>query len=224
MSPANHPPAPHPAVRVEACVETLAAARHAEAVGCDRIELCVSLGEGGVTPSIGLIAACADALTIPVHVLVRPRGGAFVYTPDEVAVMRRDLLAIRDTGADGVVIGALRPDDTIDLPVVAALVEAAQPLTVGFHRAFDRVPEPLAALDDLRALGCTIVLTSGGAPTALDGAARLAALVRAAGEDVEILAGGKVTASNVQALLAATGVRAVHASAYATLPAALRPR
>jgi copper homeostasis protein len=210
------------AILVEACVETVENAVRAEAAGCGRIELCVSLHEGGVTPSLGLIAGCVDALSIPVHVLVRPRAGDFVYSTREIDVVFRDVMACKTAGAAGVVIGMLRRDDTIDVDRVRESVLAARPLTVAFHRAFDRVTDQMAALDALVDAGVSIVLTSGGAPTAWEGAERLRALVARAGDEATILAGGKVTATNVQALVAATGVRAVHASAFAGLSDAVR--
>ncbi|MCU0636902.1 MAG: copper homeostasis protein CutC, partial [Gemmatimonadaceae bacterium] len=161
-----------PPLLIEACVETLAAARRAEAAGCDRIELCVSLHEGGVTPSAGLIAACAEQLSIPVHVLVRPRAGDFVYDAHDLDVMFRDIAVAKVAGAAGVVIGVLTPDDAIDIARVRELVHAAQPLVVGFHRAFDRVHDQVAAVPALIEAGVSIVLTSGGASTARAGAAR----------------------------------------------------
>jgi copper homeostasis protein len=209
-------------VLVEACVETVEDALRAEAAGCGRIELCVSLHEGGVTPGIGLIAACVEALSIPVHVLVRPRAGDFVYSTREIDVIYREVMACKTAGAAGVVIGMLHADGRVDIDRVEECVTAARPLTVAFHRAFDRVPDQRAALVEVIEAGVSIVLTSGAAPTALDGAARLRTLVELAGDEAEILAGGKVTAANVRALVAATGVRAVHASAFAGIAEAAR--
>jgi copper homeostasis protein len=209
-------------VLVEACVETVEDALRAEDAGCGRIELCVSLHEGGVTPGIGLIAACVDTLSIPVHVLVRPRAGDFMYNTREIDVIFREVMACKTAGAAGVVIGLLQADGSVDVDRVAECVNAARPLQVGFHRAFDRVPDQRSALVGLIDAGVSIVLTSGAAPTAIDGAARLRTLVELAGEEAEILAGGKVTASNVRALVAAAGVRAVHASAFAGIAEAVR--
>jgi copper homeostasis protein len=211
-----------PSILVEACVETVSAALRAEAAGCQRIELCVSLHEGGVTPSVGLIAACAEQLSIPVHVLVRPRAGDFVYDTRETDIIFRDIAAAKTAGAAGVVIGLLDRDDAIDVERVRECVHAAQPLTVGFHRAFDRVPDQPGALRTLMAAGVSIVLTSGAAPTALAGATRLRTLVETAGDAMQILAGGKITAANVGELVSASGVRAVHASAFEALPAAVQ--
>jgi copper homeostasis protein len=208
-------------ILVEGCVEHIDGALRAEAAGCGRIELCVSLPEGGVTPSVGLIAGCVEALSIPVHVLVRPRGGDFVYSTREIDVIYRDLMACKTAGAAGVVIGMLTAERTIDIARVREAVQAARPLTVGFHRAFDQLSDPLGAMEELIDAGVSIILTSGGAATAVEGAARLRTLVNAAGEAATILAGGKVTASNARALVDATGVRAVHASNYHGLASSL---
>lgn len=208
-------------VLIEAAVDTLADALAAERAGADRIELCGTLHDGAITPSAGFIAHCVTRVRLPVHVFIRLRTGDFVYSPDEIEVMLTDVGVARQQGAAGVVIGALTRDHEVDVPAMRALTREAGRLTIGFHRAFDQVRDQAAALETLVELGVSIVLTSGGAPTAVEGASRLRALVGQAGERIAILAGGSVTPANVRALVGATGVRQVHGKAFAGLRSAL---
>jgi len=149
-------------------------------------------------------------VSIPVFVMIRPRGGGFVYSASESDVMRRDIVVARDLGADGVVIGGLRPDGNVDLALVQFLVEAAHDLPVTFHRAFDFTPDLEASLDLLADAGVQRVLSSGGASTAADGATVLADLVRQAGSRLVVIAGGGVREENVRSLVSVSGVREVH--------------
>lgn len=197
-------------VIVEACVDSVESAVAAERGGAHRLELCDALFDGGTTPSAGMIAACREAVSIPVFVIVRPRGGGFVYGESELDVMRRDVVVARSLGIDGVVIGALGPDGTVAVDQVKTLVEAAGDRAVTFHRAFDFTPDRGVALETLIATGVTRVLTSGGAPTAREGIPELASLVRQAGDRAVIMAGGGVRDENVREIVNATGVREVH--------------
>ncbi len=156
-------------VQVEICVGDVASAIAAESGGADRVELCDNLLVGGTTPSAGTIAEACRRLSIPVHVLIRPRAGDFIYSEPEIAVMRHDIEVAKTLGAAGVVLGVLTRDATIDREQTAELVALARPLCVTFHKAFDQTAEPLEALDILIALGVERVLTSGGRPTALEG-------------------------------------------------------
>jgi len=174
------------------------------------LELCDALSDGGTTPSAGMIAACKATVSIPVFVMIRPRGGGFVYSDAERDVMRRDVVAARELGTDGVVIGGLRPDGTVDLALVRSLIEAAQELPVTFHRAFDLTPSLAESLDSLADAGVQRVLSAGGASTALDGATALAELVRQAGSRLVVMAGGGVREENVRTLVSVSGVREVH--------------
>jgi copper homeostasis protein len=196
---------------LECVVETAAAAAAAERAGANRLELCVRLDLGGVTPPGDLIDAVLARVSIPVFVMVRPRGGDFVYTDTEFADALRDAIDARRRGAHGLVTGILHGNGRVDVARTRRLVESAGALPVTFHRAFDAVPDQRAALEDIAAAGARRVLTSGGAPTALDGADQLAALVRQAGERLTVLAGGGVRAHNVRTLLERTGVSEVHA-------------
>ena len=166
---------------------------------------------GGTTPDAALIERCAASLTIPVFVMIRPRGGDFVYDAGEVAAMADAIRTAAAAGAHGVVFGALRPDATIDVDVMRRLIDVARPLPVTCHKAIDATRDPLEALDALLALGVDRVLTSGGADTAAAGAATIARMVARAGDALVVMAGGGVRAHNVAALVRQTGVREVHA-------------
>ena len=197
-------------VLVEACVDSVASALAAERGGAGRVELCDNLFDGGTTPSAGMISAVKAAVRIPVFVLVRPRGGGFVYTPDEIAVMRLDIEAARMLGADGVVIGALTRDARIDHEQLRTLVVAAAELPVAFHRAFDLVREQEAAIETLIQHRVARVLTSGGAATALEGVGAIASLARRAAGQIGVMAGGGIREEHVQELVQRAGVREVH--------------
>ena len=157
-----------------------------------------------------MIAACKAAVSIPVFVMIRPRGGGFVYSDAERDVMRRDIVVARELGAEGMVIGGLRRDNTVDLDLVRMLVETARGLPVTFHRAFDLTPHFDASLESLADSGVQRVLTSGGASTAADGVTTLAKLVRQAGSRIVVMAGGGIREDNVRTVVSMSGVREVH--------------
>lgn len=199
---------------LEVCCGDPASVRAAEEGGAARVELCSALEVGGVTPSAGFIAqAVKMAHGVKKHVLIRPREGDFVYTPDEVDIMVNDIEMCRSLGADGVVIGALLPDGSIDMSTCRRLVDAASGMSVTFHRAFDMVNDPMAALEAIIALGCDRILTSGLQPDALTGAHTLAALNKTAAGRITILAGCGVSASNAAEILRQSGCTEIHASA-----------
>jgi copper homeostasis protein len=200
---------------VEACVDSVDSAIAAEAGGAGRVELCDNLVEGGTTPSLGAITLARESLAIPIHVIIRPRGGDFLYADREVETMLRDVDAAREAGVAGVVIGVLQPDGAIDDTITRRLVERARPLSVTFHRAFDLARDPLEALDSLIALGVNRVLTSGQAPSAAEGVPLIADLVRRAAGRIGVLPGGGIRAGNAAALVAATGVTEIHVRAVA---------
>ena len=212
------------AVVVEACVDAIDAALEAQLGGASRLELCGELLQGGVTPSAGLIAAVWDRIDIPLFVLVRPRTGDFLYSDDELDVMRRDIEQAKSLGVEGIAMGALTVDGDVDVERLRPLVELVRPMSVTFHRAFDLVREQASALDALIVLGIDRVLTSGGAPTAAAGIAPIASLVQRAGDRLIVMAGGSITASNVSEIVAATGVREVHVRGAARVPSAMRHR
>jgi copper homeostasis protein len=201
---------------VEICVSDVPTALAAEAAGADRLELCADLGQGGTTPSLGTVEVALRSLhRAALRVMVRPRGGDFVVSEVEEQVMLADIALIRALPnpnglALGVVAGTLTPFGDLDLPLLKRLIDAAGPLPVTVHKAFDEVPDQLAALDEILALGADAVLTSGGAPSALAGATRIAALhARAAGR-LRVIAAGGVRSHNVAELLTSTGATEVH--------------
>lgn len=197
---------------VEAYVDAVATAVAAERNGAGRLELC-GPGEGGLTPSAALLAEVMATVRIPVHAMVRPRPGDFVYTDDEFARMEREVELVRAAGCAGVVFGISNPDGTLDLPRMRALVARVRPLRVGVHRAFDRTPDPFVALDQLIALGVDVVLAAGHAPTAEEGIPVLARLHCQAAGRTTVMPGGGVRAHNVQRIVRETGVHEVHARA-----------
>jgi len=196
---------------VEAAVETIEEALAAKRAGADRIELCANLGVGGTTPSAGLIASVVQQAGHPVFVMIRPRGGDFVYAADEIDAMIEDIDRARPLGIAGIVTGALRSDGSVDVESMRRLMSPAAGLPVTFHRAFDVVANRTEAIEQVIDLGASRVLTSGGAATALDGAVAIAMLVDQAGERLSIVAGGKIREQNARDVIARTGVREVHA-------------
>ena len=195
---------------IELAVESLAGARAAAAGGADRIELAPELHVGGLTPSDELTRSVVDHVDIPTYVMIRPRAGDFVYSAGEVADMCGTIERLRALGVHGVVTGALTDSRTIDLAATAALVAAAAGIPLTFHRAFDRAADLSIALEQLVDLGVARVLTSGGAPTALEGSAKLRALVEQSAGRITVLAGGGVRESNVREVVSRTGVSEVH--------------
>jgi copper homeostasis protein len=211
-------------ILVEACVDAIDAAMEAERGGAGRLELCGELLQGGVTPSAGLIAAVRERVKIPVFVLIRPRTGDFLYTADERDVMLRDITIAKSLGADGVVIGALTANGDIDFETTRTLIDAARPMKVTFHRGFDFARDQDAALYALLKLGVDRVLTSGGAPTAVEGAASLKRLAERADGALTILAAGSITAANVGVVVRVSGVREVHVRAAVPVESAMTHR
>jgi copper homeostasis protein len=221
-------------VKYEVCAESAEGVRAALAAGADRVELCADLAVGGTTPSAGLVewavhaaraavapvssASSGAGRRLGVHVLIRPRGGDFVYDTDEADVMARDIQFVKTTGADGVVIGALTPGATVDVPLMTRLIGLARPLSVTFHRAFDETADPLNAFGDVLSLGADRLLTSGGAPSAPEGAGVIAELVRRSAQKVAVMAGGGVTERTAADLVRRTAVPELHFSARSSAP------
>jgi copper homeostasis protein len=209
---------------VEACVESVESAVAAAVGGADRVELCDALVEGGTTPSAGSIRLARERLDIGLCVMIRPRGGDFLYTDLEFEIMRRDVAVARDLGADGVVFGLLRSDGAIDRERSARLVEDAGPLPVTFHRAFDVSRDPMESLATLIDLGVRRVLTSGQKATALESLELIGKLVRTAGSRITILAGGGITPANAAQIVAETGVSEIHVYAPRRFPSPMEFR
>jgi len=202
---------------IEVCAYSLESCINAQAGGAARIELCGGLGEGGTTPSAGLIELARQYIDIDIFVMIRPRGGDFVYDVFEEEIMRKDIDLAKKLGANGVVLGILLPDGTVDVARTKALVEYAQPMKVTFHRAFDLTPDPIKALKAVIETGAERILTSGLKATAVEGIALLEQLAKEAGNSIEIMAGAGVNHLNA-AQLAATGVHSLHLTAKAFRP------
>lgn len=205
-----------PSPLLEICVDTPSGLRTAIEAGADRIELCSSLTLGGLTPSPGLIAL-AGTSPIPVYAMIRPRAGNFVFDDDENGAMLADIAAVRAAGLAGVVLGASRPDRTLDEAVLSGLAGAAAGLGRTLHRAFDLVPDRSDALQTAIALGFERILTSGGARDAEMGLSALARLVDEADRRISIMPGGGVRSENVAEIIRRTGVREIHASGRSRL-------
>jgi copper homeostasis protein len=203
---------------LEICVETLAAALAAERGGAGRIELCQNLSVGGVTPSVELMRAARAQIHIPIFAMIRPRGGDFSYTAAEFQQMVADLTEARNCGMDGVVIGLLNADRLVDIERTRELVELARRLPVTFHRAFDATPSPNTALEGVIASGAARILTCGGKANAEEGGATIAELVKGAASRIEIVAGGGISATNLESVLRRSGVREIHSGLSSTLP------
>jgi len=197
---------------LEVCVDSVDGLIRAQDGGAGRIELCSRLDLGGLSPSRELLERALAAARVPLHVMVRPRAGDFVYSDVEFDAMTRELQILRDAPVAGAVFGVLRPDRRIDLRRTLDLVHRARPLTVTFHRAFDDVPDQFTALEQLIEIGVERVLTSGDAPNAFDGRQRVRALVEAARRRLIVLPGGGVRANNAAQILADTGARELHSS------------
>ncbi len=209
---------------LEIVAYSYASALAAQQGGADRIELCENTAEGGTTPGLGTIEAVRELPGVKLHVMIRPRGGDFLYTDAEYKIMLRDIAVARQARADGVVFGLLRPDATVDLERTRRLVAAAKGMSVTFHRAFDWAAQPEAALEAIIAAGCHRVLTSGQAPDALTGAATLAKLVQQAGRRCTILAGGGINLGNIAEVIRRSSVSEVHASLRGVQPTAMHMR
>ncbi len=206
---------------IEVCIEGIDAVQTAQEHGADRIELCASLSEGGVTPSLGTVRAAVAVASVPVHVIVRPRGGDFLYSEAEFLTMLEDVRLIREAGAQGVVTGCLTPEGRVDLARTRALVEAARPLSVTFHRAFDLAADPLQALEDLIACGVDRVLTSGQRPTAVLGVDLLRTLLLRAADRIIVLGCGGLRPDSVGEVLRQVPLREIHFSALQPVESAV---
>src|SRR5258708_657656 len=199
--------------KLEICSFNLSSALIAQQAGAQRVELCAGPDEGGTTPSRGVIMAARERLQIELYPIIRPREGDFLYSEEEFAVMLKEVAFCKQVGCNGVVIGLLNADGTVDKARSAKLVEAAYPLGVTFHRAFDWAINPFEAMEDIIGIGCERILTSGQRPTALEGATMINELVRQADDRILIMPGSGVRASNIGTLVEKTDAPEYHTSA-----------
>ncbi len=201
--------------QLEVIAFTLSSCNIIQQAGAHRIELCDNPAEGGTTPSYGFIKRARAVTTIELYVMIRPRGGDFLYSDEEFELMQQDVLLCKQLGCEGVVTGLLKPDGTVDYDRTARLAELAYPMGVTFHRAFDRTRNADEALETVIQTGCERILTSGLHPDVISGAATLAALVKAADERILIMPGSGVRSNNLAQLAQATGAHQFHTSARA---------
>jgi copper homeostasis protein len=195
---------------VEVCVDSVEAAMAAAEGGADRVELCANLLEGGTTPSEGTIKLARRKIGIGMNVIIRPRGGDFCYSDAEFEVMRLDIERAKELGANGVVIGVLKEDGSVDKERTGGLVELARPMSITFHRAFDMSRAPYEALEDIIKLGIDRVLTSGQELSALEGLDLITDLVRRAGDRIVVMPGGGITERNVRKIVEQSRPKEVH--------------
>ena len=180
--------------------------------GADRIELCANLSEGGTTPSYGTIYQCRESFDVLLYPIIRPRGGDFLYTDDEYEIMLHDVKLCKQLGCDGIVIGLLNTEGTIDIKRTSALIDIAYPLGVTFHRAFDRCRDPFEALDRLVQMGCERILTSGQQPTVNEGIDLITELSKTADHRISIMPGSGVRKENIKMLAEKTKCTEFHSS------------
>ena len=209
---------------LEIAANSLTSALAAQEGGAGRLELCTALELGGLTPSHAQIALARERLHVPLYVLIRPRAGDFLYSDIECETMQRDIETCAALGCDGVVLGVLDADGRVDTARCRTLIAAAGKLGVTFHRAFDLSRDPAQALEDIVALGCERILTSGAQASAVDGAALIRDLVVQANGRLAVMPGAGITAQNIAALAAATGAHEFHASAKRQLPSGMQHR
>ena len=200
-------------LKLEICSNSFYSAKQAQAGGASRVELCQNLENGGTTPSYGQIKLTRENLTIGVHVLIRPRSGDFLYTDEEFNEILEDIKFCKSIGCDGIVVGMLNSDGTVDKVRMKTLINEAKPMCVVFHRAFDRCRNPKQALEDIITLGCDRILTSGQKNTAWEGKDLLKELVIQASNRIEIMPGAGVDVENVTKIIKYTGVKSIHSSA-----------
>lgn len=199
--------------RFEICANSVASCIAAQEGGADRVELCSGIPEGGTTPSFGMMRKARASIDIALNVIIRPRGGDFLYSPDELEEMIYDITAAKELGADGLVFGCLTKEGKVDKRAMSMLMEAAGDLPVTFHRAFDHSADPFEALEDIIGLGCTRILTSGCRPTAMEGTGLLAELVKAADGRIIIMPGCGINENNIAEIARLSGAREFHFSA-----------
>jgi copper homeostasis protein len=208
-------------IQLEICAQSLTSALAAQEGGAHRIELCTALEVGGLTPSYATLIEVRKQLSIDVCVLIRPRAGNFFYNENEFNLIKQDILLCKQLGMEGVVVGMLHEDRTIDLKSMGIMAQLAYPMDIICHRAFDQTPDPFVALEQLKNLGFQRILTSGQAQYAMDGKEILRGLVEVAQDKIDIMLGSGVNIDNIQSLISFTKARTVHTSAKAKMKSAI---
>jgi copper homeostasis protein len=203
--------------KLEICVDNVESAIDAQNAGADRIELCSDLPEGGTTPGPGTIISARKNLNIGLHVIIRPRGGDFLYSGIDFDIMRRDIEICGEYGVDGVVLGILLPDGSIDTDRTAMLIELARPMTVTFHRAFDMCKDPFRGLKDIIGCGADRLLTSGHKDKAEDGIELIKSLREIADNKIIIMPGSGINDLNISKIASGTGAREFHLTGRKTI-------
>jgi copper homeostasis protein len=209
---------------VEIVVYNIASALKAQEGGADRVELCDNPGDGGTTPSFGTVEVVRANLGIDVYVMIRPRGGDFCYSSYEFHAMKRDIYQAQKLSVDGIVLGILNPDGTIDKKRCKELIDKARPLKVTCHRAFDMTRDPFQALEDCIEVGFDRILTSGGQMQAVQGATLIGELIKRANGRIAIMPGSGVNENTVEEIVAKTGTVEIHFSAAATTDSLMQYR
>ena len=184
----------------EACVESFEKALEAQNNGANRIELCENLVVGGTTPSYGTVKICLEKLNIPIFLMIRARGGNFIYSKEEIEIMKEDIKIFKELGVKGVVLGCLTFDNKINLELTKELVDLAYPMEVTFHKAIDEINNPLDYIDDLVNIGIKRILTSGGKATAFEGKDLINKMIKKSNGRIKIVVAGKVTKENLNEL------------------------
>lgn len=209
--------------RFEVCANSVESCLAAQEGRADRVELCAGIPEGGTTPSFGEVKVARKLLSSTLlHVIIRPRGGDFLYSPLELERMEEDIIMCRELGVDGVVFGCLTADGLVDMDANRRLMEYAKGMSVTFHRAFDRTLHPVAAMEDIIDLGFDRILTSGQQPKAADGTALLAELQQKARGRITLLAGSGVNEDNIRSIYETTGIREYHFSARVSVKSRMK--
>ncbi len=207
---------------IEIAVFSLESAIAAFNAGADRIELCSAPAEGGLTPSAATMRLTRKYVKIPIHVMIRPREGDFCYSAKEFEAMLLDIAAAKMVGMEGIVAGILNPDGSVDEKRMAILVDAAAPMNVTFHRAFDMTKNQHEALEAIIYAGCARILTSGGQQTAPQGIEKLAELVKIAGDRISIMPGSGVNLNNIKHIAEITDAKEIHLSARCFVPGKMK--
>jgi copper homeostasis protein len=209
---------------IEACVNSAVSAMEAQHGGAHRVELCENLHDGGTTPGTGAIVFARKHLDISLFVMIRPRGGDFLYSRDEFEIMQEDITTAKNLGADGVVFGILRPDGTIDMDRMQELAHLARPMGITCHRAFDMTADPFRAMDDLISLGIDRILTSGQQPTAPAGAGLIRELIIKSAGRIIIMPGSGIRKHNIVPLIRDTGATEIHVHPEKMVPSEMKFR